>query len=127
MRRFLLSWKPGPRDNQALRHGSGIGSEGQVGGCAQRTAAATAAEADAAVRAAAATACDGAQDTEPSATCTSHCPARPAGVTVARSADDGFCPSDVVDARQGRVLALLEELYGPLDVRLAYKEDTYIG
>ena len=23
--------------------------------------------------------------------------------------------------------ALLEELYGPLDVRLAYKEDTYIA
>ena len=53
--------------------------------------------------------------------------ARPGVVTIARSAEDAFTPPASVEARQQRVLRMLEALYGPLSVRRVYAEDEYMA
>ena len=52
---------------------------------------------------------------------------RPGVVTIARSAEDAFTPPASVDTRQSRVLRMLEELYGALEVHNVYLEDEYMA
>lgn len=49
-----------------------------------------------------------------------HLP-KPTLVTVSRSSLDEYCPLEQVDWVQGKVLEVLEELYGPLDIHKDYE------
>ncbi|XP_061784716.1 UPF0489 protein C5orf22 homolog [Nerophis lumbriciformis] len=49
----------------------------------------------------------------------SHLP-RPTLVTMSRSSLDEYCPAEQVDSVQGRVLAVLENQYGSLDIQKDY-------
>ncbi|XP_077579692.1 UPF0489 protein C5orf22 homolog [Stigmatopora nigra] len=46
---------------------------------------------------------------------------RPTLVTVSRSSLDEYCPIEQVDSVQSKVLAVLEEQYGPLDIQKDYE------
>ncbi|XP_051267545.1 UPF0489 protein C5orf22 homolog [Dicentrarchus labrax] len=46
---------------------------------------------------------------------------RPTLVTMSRSSLDEYCPVEQVDSVQSRVLAVLESLYGPLDLHKDYE------
>ncbi|XP_019734660.1 UPF0489 protein C5orf22 homolog [Hippocampus comes] len=45
----------------------------------------------------------------------------PSLVTMSRSSLDEYCPVEQVDSVQSRVLAVLEKLYGPLDIQKDYE------
>ncbi|CAB1446472.1 unnamed protein product [Pleuronectes platessa] len=49
---------------------------------------------------------------------------RPTLVTVSRSSLDEYCPVEQVDSVQSRMLAVLEALYGPLDLHKDYKHSS---
>lgn len=49
---------------------------------------------------------------------------KPTLVTVSRSSLDEYCPAEQVDSVQSRVLAVLESLYGPLDVQKDYESTS---
>ncbi|XP_028988656.1 UPF0489 protein C5orf22 homolog isoform X2 [Betta splendens] len=49
---------------------------------------------------------------------------KPTLVTMSRSSLDEYCPVEQVDSVQSRVLAVLEELYGPLDLHKNYENNS---
>ncbi|KAK9539580.1 hypothetical protein VZT92_004679 [Zoarces viviparus] len=49
---------------------------------------------------------------------------KPTLVTMSRSSLDEYCPVEQVDCVQSRVLAVLESLYGPLDVHKDYENSS---
>nr|XP_046264262.1 UPF0489 protein C5orf22 homolog [Scatophagus argus] len=49
---------------------------------------------------------------------------KPTLVTVSRSSLDEYCPVKQVDSVQSRVLALLESMYGPLDLHKDYENSS---
>lgn len=52
-----------------------------------------------------------------------HLP-KPTLVTMSRSSLDEYCPLEQVDWVQGKVLGVLEELYGPLDIHKDYESQS---
>ncbi|MEQ2285281.1 hypothetical protein AMECASPLE_030182 [Ameca splendens] len=51
----------------------------------------------------------------------------PTLVTMSRSSLDEYCPAEQVDLVQSRVLAVLEDLYGDLDVHKDYNNSSNDG
>ncbi|KAM6948290.1 UPF0489 protein C5orf22 homolog [Aplochiton taeniatus] len=49
---------------------------------------------------------------------------KPTLVTMSRSSLDEYCPTEQVNSIQNRVLAVLEVLYGPLDIHNDYEKNT---
>ncbi|XP_020507430.1 UPF0489 protein C5orf22 homolog [Labrus bergylta] len=49
---------------------------------------------------------------------------KPTLVTMSRSSLDEYCPLEQVDSVQSRVLAVLESLYGPLDLHKDYEHNS---
>lgn len=49
---------------------------------------------------------------------------KPTLVTIARSSLDDYCPPEQVDTIQGKVLDVLQSLYGTLDTHLVYSEES---
>ncbi|XP_070775282.1 UPF0489 protein C5orf22 homolog [Enoplosus armatus] len=49
---------------------------------------------------------------------------KPTLVTMSRSSLDEYCPVEQVDSVQSRVLAVLESLYGPLDLHKDYENNS---
>ncbi|CAK6969378.1 UPF0489 protein C5orf22 homolog [Scomber scombrus] len=49
---------------------------------------------------------------------------KPTLVTMSRSSLDEYCPAEQVDSVQNRVLAVLESLYGPLDIQKDYESTS---
>uniref|UniRef100_A0A3Q3XBE1 Uncharacterized protein n=1 Tax=Mola mola TaxID=94237 RepID=A0A3Q3XBE1_MOLML len=49
---------------------------------------------------------------------------KPTLVTMSRSSLDEYCPVEQVDSIQSRVLAILESLYGPLDLHRHYENSS---
>ncbi|XP_010786936.1 UPF0489 protein C5orf22 homolog [Notothenia coriiceps] len=49
---------------------------------------------------------------------------KPTLVTMSRSSLDEYCPVEQVDSVQSRVLAVLENLYGPLELHRDYENSS---
>ncbi|KAF7645434.1 hypothetical protein LDENG_00204600 [Lucifuga dentata] len=49
---------------------------------------------------------------------------KPTLVTLSRSSLDEYCPAEQVDSIQSRTLALLENLYGPLNLHKDYDQPS---
>jgi hypothetical protein len=52
---------------------------------------------------------------------------RPAAITIARSSNDDYCPTDKVDYIQELVLSMLKSVYNEeqLDIQLKYNAETH--